>query len=83
MYRRGGYDEKALIEVLYFAFEVMLLDKLTVFCNELNNYYHSLLLYVGFKVSQVKPAKPEFPQRRYLLSLNFLEFEKALKKNFD
>ena len=34
IFRRGGYEEKALIQILKFAFEVMELQKLIIFLNE-------------------------------------------------
>ena len=36
IYRRSGYEEKCLLEIMKFAFEVMELEKLIVFANEQN-----------------------------------------------
>ena len=34
IYRRSGYEEKCLLEIMKFAFDVMGLEKLVVFVNE-------------------------------------------------
>jgi hypothetical protein len=55
IYRRSGYEEKCLMEIMKFAFQIMELEKLIVFVNEPNQYFYKLLLYVGFKMVKVKP----------------------------
>jgi RimJ/RimL family protein N-acetyltransferase len=55
MYRKTGYEEKCLIEVIKFAFNVMDVEKLVAFVFEANQYFYKLLIYIGFKLNKIKP----------------------------
>lgn len=53
-YRKGGFEERCLVEIMKFAFDTMDLDKLIVFIKEDNEYYSKLLIYLGFKLMKIK-----------------------------
>ena len=55
IYRRSGYEEKSLLEIMKFAFEVMGLEKLLVFVNEHNQYFCKLLMWLHFRLIKMKP----------------------------
>ena len=67
-YRKAGFEDKALLEVLKFAFDVMGLQKLSTLVFETNNYYLKSLLYMGFKLIKLKP-KADDGTRRMLLQM--------------
>ena len=68
IYRRSGYEEKCLLEIMKFAFDVMGVDKLLAFVNEQNQYFYKLLLYVGFRLIKMKP-KGNGLHNRLMLSI--------------
>jgi RimJ/RimL family protein N-acetyltransferase len=55
IYRRSGFEEKCLLEIMKFGFDVMDLEKILVFVNEPNQYFYKLLLYIGFRLLKIKP----------------------------
>ena len=78
LYRRSGYEERCLIEIMKFAFEVMAIEKLIVFVNEQNHYFFKLLLYVGFRLIKMKP-KQNGQQVRLMLSILRDEFDEIMR----
>lgn len=81
IYRRSGYEEKCLIEIMKFAFEVMGLEKLVVFVNEQNQYFCKLLMWVHFRLIKMKP-KAHGMYNRLMLSINKDDFYELVTKNY-
>jgi RimJ/RimL family protein N-acetyltransferase len=76
IYRRSGYEERCLLEIMKFAFDVMNIDKLIAFVNERNQYFYKLLLYVGFRLIKLKP-KNHGLDNRLMLSIVREDYEKV------
>ena len=81
IYRKSGFEEKCLIEILKFAFDIMSLEKLLVFVNEQNQYFYKLLQYAGFRLIKMKP-KTNGQHNRLMLSITKEDFDAMMKKNF-
>ncbi len=52
MFRKRGYEEKALINVLHKAFHFFNVTKIVISCFESNEYYIKLLMQLGFRLSK-------------------------------
>lgn len=79
IYRKSGYEERCLLEIMKFVFDVMNIDKLIAFVNERNQYYYKLLLYVGFRLLKLKP-KNHGQDNRLMLSIVREDYEKVTSK---
>lgn len=77
IYRRSGYEERCLLEIMKFAFEVMGIEKLIAFVNERNQYFYRLLLYVGFRLIKLKP-KNHGLDNRLMLSIIREDYDKIM-----
>ena len=82
IYRRTGFEERCLLEIMKFSFEVMCLDKLVVFVNEPNQYFFKLLLYVGFRLIKMKPKGSAGKFNRFVVSISKEDFEVTYTKNY-
>lgn len=69
IYRRSGYEEKCLLEIMKFAFDVMGIEKLIVFVNEQNQYFCKLLMWVHFRLIKMKPKAQGASFNRLMLSI--------------
>lgn len=65
-YRKAGFEDKALLELLKFAFDTMGLNKLSTLIFETNTYFLKLLLYIGFKLVKLKPRAEDGTRRMIL-----------------
>lgn len=81
IYRRSGYEEKCLMEIMKFAFQVMGLEKLIVFVNEQNQYFCKLLMWVHFRLIKMKP-KAHGMFNRLMLSILKEDFEELMTKHY-
>ena len=81
IYRRTGFEERCVLEVMKFAFEVMKLEKLIIFVNEPNQYFFKLLLYVHFRLIKMKP-KNGGAYNRLMLSMSREDFDELMTKHY-
>ncbi|CDW87475.1 UNKNOWN [Stylonychia lemnae] len=81
IYRRSGFEEKCLIEIMKFAFDVMGLEKLIVFVNEQNQYFCKLLMWVHFRLIKMKP-KAHGMYNRLMLSILKEDFQELISKHY-
>lgn len=80
IYRRSGFEEKCLLEIIKFSFDIMDLEKLVVFVNESNQYFYKLMLYVGFRLIKMKPWGSHSKHNRLMVSLLREDFNKNIDK---
>jgi len=81
IYRRTGFEERCVLEVMKFAFDIMKLEKLIIFVNEPNQYFFKLLLYVHFRLIKMKP-KNNGAYNRLMLSMNREDYDELMQKHY-
>lgn len=74
VFRKRGYEEKALVAVVQRAFEFFSVSKLVVSSFESNEYFIKLLMQLGFRLSKAY-SKSIIEQKRYYLVLSRAQFD--------